>query len=57
MAVDPAGNAYITGNTYSSDFPTRNPYQGARKGSWDAFVTKLSTMPCMTAIINMLLSD
>lgn len=55
--MDPAGNAYITGNTYSSDFPTRNPYQGARKGSWDAFVTKLSTMPCMTAIINMLLSD
>lgn len=41
IAVDPAGNAYVTGATASSDFPTRNAYQGSRAGGWDAFVAKL----------------
>jgi len=43
IAVDSNGNAYVTGYTYSSYFPTQNPYQGSKGGSTDAFVTKLSS--------------
>jgi hypothetical protein len=43
VATDIAGNAYVTGNTYSTDFPIQNPFQRARAGlSYDAFVTKLA---------------
>jgi hypothetical protein len=42
IAVDGFGNAYVTGETYSSDFPTLNPFQGMLQGSADVFVTKLS---------------
>ena len=42
IAVDGGGNAYVTGNTYSIDFPTQNPFQGTNQGRDDAFVTKLS---------------
>lgn len=42
IAVDAAGNAYVAGFTYSTDFPTANPYQPDNKGSSDAFVTKLN---------------
>ncbi|MBI4464852.1 MAG: SBBP repeat-containing protein [Acidobacteria bacterium] len=43
IAVDSAGNAYVTGFTFSSNFPTANPFQPAHAGgSTDAFVTKLS---------------
>ena len=43
IAVDGPGNAYVTGITTSSDFPTHNPFQGTRAGELDAFVTKLSS--------------
>jgi hypothetical protein len=42
IAVDSAGNAYITGYTYSSDFPRANASQPVFGGSIDAFVSKLS---------------
>jgi hypothetical protein len=42
IAVDSAGNAYVTGRTESSDFPTSNPFQAARGGAGDAFVAKLN---------------
>lgn len=42
IAVDTAGNAYVTGFTKSLNFPTQNPFQSARGGSNDAFVTKLN---------------
>ena len=42
IAVDGAGNAYVTGYTESNNFPTKNPYQGTRPGGQDAFITKLS---------------
>jgi|GEM_PF-968826 len=44
IAVDGSGNAYVTGGTWSSDFPTQNPYQPTHQGDlWDIFVTKLSS--------------
>ena len=43
IAVDTAGQAYVTGETYSRDFPTVSPYQATFGGGLsDAFVTKLS---------------
>jgi hypothetical protein len=41
IAVDGSGYAYMIGYTYSSNFPTQNPYQPTNHGSYDAFVTKL----------------
>ncbi len=42
VAVDAAGNAYVTGDTFSTNFPTQNPIQAANAGLSDAFVTKIS---------------
>jgi hypothetical protein len=42
IAVDGAGNAYVVGQTASTDFPTVNPLQPANGGGYDAFVTKLN---------------
>jgi hypothetical protein len=49
IAVDAGANAYVTGNTASTNFPTQNPIKGAFGGGscseigciGDAFVTKL----------------
>src|SRR5207302_1221126 len=41
VAVDSAGNAYITGFTDSSNFPVRNPLQATNRGTFNAFVVKL----------------
>src|SRR5262249_56442835 len=38
IAVDSAGNAYVTGITYSLDFPTQNPVRARSGGAFDAFV-------------------
>jgi hypothetical protein len=43
IAVDAAGNAYVTGQTSSSDFPTTpGAFQAVFGGGFDAFVTKLN---------------
>ncbi|MCK4763962.1 MAG: SBBP repeat-containing protein [Candidatus Aminicenantes bacterium] len=42
ITVDNIGNAYVTGFTYSVDFPTLNQYQGFQ-GTADVFVTKIDT--------------
>jgi hypothetical protein len=47
VAVDPAGDAYVTGTTSSTDFPTMRPFQATCAGDCaeqrtDAFVTKLA---------------
>ncbi len=42
IAVDSAGNAYVAGYTYSTDFPTANPLRSANAGREDAFVSKLN---------------
>jgi hypothetical protein len=44
IAVDPAGNAYVAGYTWSANFPTAGPpSQPALSGPWDAFVAKLDS--------------
>jgi Beta-propeller repeat len=42
IAVDGAGNAYVTGFTKSLDFPTKDPIQAGLSGVSDAFVIKLN---------------
>jgi hypothetical protein len=42
IAVDSTGNAYITGFTESTDFPTKNPLQAALNGEANAFVSKIN---------------
>jgi hypothetical protein len=43
IAVDSAGNAYVTGQAWSQDFPTKNAFQGTfGGGSYDGFVAKLN---------------
>jgi hypothetical protein len=42
IAMDAAGNVYITGETLSTNFPTQNPLQPAFAGVTDAFVVKLN---------------
>jgi hypothetical protein len=42
IAVDPAGNAYVSGETFSTDFPTMNPIQAANAGGGDSFLAKLN---------------
>ncbi len=44
IAVNETGNAYITGQTYSTNFPTRNPRQATRGGDSDVFVTQLGPL-------------
>jgi hypothetical protein len=42
VAVDRTGSAYITGDTYSSGYPTTpGAFDASHNGFWDAFVTKL----------------
>jgi hypothetical protein len=42
VAVDALGFAYLSGETESKNFPTRNPIQAAPAGDIDAFVCKVT---------------
>ena len=42
LAVDGAGNAYLTGITESPNFPTKNPVQAKFGGQQDSFVLKVN---------------
>ncbi len=44
IAVDTSGNAYVTGFTASTDFPTASAIFGSNAGVGDAFVTKLNAL-------------
>jgi hypothetical protein len=43
IAIDPSGNAYITGQTNSTNFPVLNAFQPNNAGYFDGFVTKLNS--------------
>jgi hypothetical protein len=43
IAVDLYGNAFVTGSTQSTDFPTVNPIQAGNSGNGDAFVAEIDT--------------
>ncbi len=41
ITVYATNKLYITGDTYSSDFPLVNPYQSSQAGNFDAFVVRI----------------
>lgn len=41
IAIDQSGNAYITGQTTSMDFPTQHAVQGTSGAPYDAYVAKI----------------
>ena len=52
LAIDSAGNVYVTGQTLSNDFPVANAYQATRNepgGAYTAFVSELN--PTGTALL------
>ena len=50
IALDSSSNAYVTGRTSSTNFPTKNAFQAAKQpGTHDVFVTKLDTNPPICA--------
>ena len=42
LALDSSNNAYVTGRTNSSNFPTASAFQATLRGGVDAFVTKVN---------------
>jgi hypothetical protein len=56
IAVDAAGNAYVTGSTTSSNFPTTNAFQTAA-GGWygNAFVTKIGGLGSVLRVVSIAL--
>ncbi len=42
VAVDANFNIYVTGQTYSQDFPLKDPFQSFQAGDGDAFVAKFA---------------
>ncbi|MGO8734679.1 MAG: choice-of-anchor D domain-containing protein [Terriglobia bacterium] len=54
ISLDPSGSAYVTGATFSLDFPTTSgSYQPAYEGGpYDAFVTKMSLVPSPSLLIS-----
>jgi hypothetical protein len=42
IAIDGSGNAYVTGQTKSTNFPTKNALHATNTGGFDVFVTELS---------------
>ncbi len=43
ISLDASGNLYVTGRTYSSDFPVKNAYKSIFSGNSDVFITKLNS--------------
>ncbi len=49
LAIDASGNAYVTGQTTSTAFPTLNALQSVYGGGGDAFVSEIN--PTATALV------
>ncbi len=49
IAVDSSGNAYVTGTTYSANFPIQAPLQSSLLGTANAFVAKIN--PAGTGLV------
>lgn len=49
LAIDTEGNAYVAGDTFSTNFPTIKPMQPANAGRRDVFVAKVN--PVGTALV------
>ena len=45
ITVDGAGVVYVTGETYSTDFPLVNPYQPVSRGNGDVYVSRIGYQP------------
>ncbi len=43
LALGASGKVYLTGDTKSSNYPTKTAYQGSNAGGQDAFVTAIDT--------------
>lgn len=43
LVLDSSNEVYVTGSTASSDFPLVNPFQGTYPGSFNAFLSQLSS--------------
>jgi PKD repeat protein len=43
ITVDSSGAAYVSGDSASTNFPVKDAYQSTLAGSYDAFVTKLTS--------------
>lgn len=52
IAVDPLGDAYIAGQTRSTNFPAVNAYQPHRSGTNDMFIAKILLQPLTNAVAN-----
>ncbi len=55
IATDTYGNAFMTGSTESSNFPTERSYQNSNAGFDDAYLTKFAN--CQTALTADFTSD
>jgi hypothetical protein len=42
IAIDSQSSSYVSGETFSGDFPTLNPVQAGLNGGSDAFISKIS---------------
>jgi hypothetical protein len=54
IAVDAAGNAYLSGLSNSFDFPTLNAAQPGYSGNFDVFITKISDSPGPPVVVKKL---
>ncbi|MBC2695739.1 MAG: hypothetical protein HF982_10790 [Desulfobacteraceae bacterium] len=57
IALDAAGNCYVTGWTVSPDFPTQNPLYPSHAGSVDAFVSKISSVVLASVSVTLVPND